>query len=78
MWNAAKMRLLGERRHFRDGVVAALRMYLEHPLAARGTDERDAWRCQTRYLATVVGETLMPTFRSSLWMRGVPHSGLAG
>ena len=35
------------------------------------------WRCQTRYLATVVGETLMPSFRSSLSMRGVPQSGLA-
>jgi len=35
------------------------------------------WRCQTRYLATVVGETLMPSFRSSLSMRGVPHGGLA-
>ena len=32
------------------------------------------FRCRTMYLATVAREILMPSFRSSLWIRGAPQS----
>jgi hypothetical protein len=32
------------------------------------------FRCRTMYLATVAREILIPSFRSSLWIRGAPQS----
>src|ERR1700680_4599236 len=50
--------------------IASLRRKLRH--VGEGVPNR-----RTMYFATVAWLTLIPSFKSSPWMRGAPHSGLA-